>query len=121
MFRPIAPARLAAAVRDLLQAHRRDNLATAGLGHLPLVITEHGWPTGPGRTPQRQVEVLRTVIDVAAGNAKALNITGYTHHTLRDARSAGSGLFSQFGLMTDDYTPKPAFDAYRELIDALSR
>jgi len=121
VFRPIAPARLAVVVQELLEAHRRDQLAPAGLGHLPLVITEHGWPTGPGRAPRRQAEVLRTVIDVVARNAGALNITGYIHHTLRDARSAGSGLFCQFGLMTDDYAPKPAFHAYRELIDALSR
>ena len=80
-----------------------------------------GWPTGPGRTPQRQAEVLRTVIDVVYRNAGELGITGYIHHTLRDARSAGSGLFCQFGLMTDDYTPKPAFHVYRDLIDALSR
>jgi hypothetical protein len=119
VFRPIAPARLAAVVQDLLQAHRRDNLAPAGLGHLPLVITEHGWPTGPGRTPERQAEVLRTVIDVIRRNAEALSITGYIHHTLRDARSAGSGLFCQFGLMTDDYTPKPAFHVYRDLIATL--
>ena len=26
-----------------------------------------------------------------------------------------------FGLMTDGYTPKPAFHVYRDLIDALSR
>ena len=121
VFRPIAPDRLAAVVRDLLHAHRRDHLAPAGLGHLPLVITEHGWPTGPGRAPQRQAEVLGTVIDVIARNAGALNITGYVHHTLRDARSAGSGLFCQFGLMTDDYAPKPAFHVYQDLIDALSR
>jgi len=121
VFRPIAPARLAAVVQGLLQAHRRDNLAPAGLGHLPLVITEHGWPTGPGRPAERQADVLRTVIDVVARNARALTITGYIHHTLRDALSSGSGLFCQFGLMTDDYTPKPAFHAYRDLIDALSR
>ena len=121
VFRPIASARLADVVGELLHAHRRDHLVPAGLGHLPLVITEHGWPTGPGRTAQRQAEVLRTVIDVIARNAEALNITGYIHHTLRDARSAGSGLFCQFGLMTDDYAPKPAFHVYRELIDALSR
>ena len=116
VFRPVAPARLAPVVQDLLQAHRRDNLAPAGLGRLPLVITEHGWPTGPGRTPERQAEVVRTVIDVIRRNAEALSITGYIHHTLRDARSAGSGLFCQFGLMTDDYTPKPAFEVYRDLI-----
>jgi hypothetical protein len=121
VFRPVAPDRLAAVVQGLLQAHRRENLAPAGLGHLPLVITEHGWPTGPGRTPQRQAEVLRTVSDVITRNAEALDITGYIHHTLRDARSTGSGLFCQFGLMTDDYTPKPAFHAYRDLIGELSR
>jgi hypothetical protein len=121
VFRPIAPASLGPAVQGLLQAHRRDNLTRAGLGHLPLVITEHGWPTGPGRTRQRQAEVLRTVIDVIAASAKELNITGYIHHTLRDACSAGDGLFCQFGLMTDDYTAKPAFHVYRNLIEALSR
>jgi hypothetical protein len=85
------------------------------------VITEHGWPTGPGRPASRQADVLRTVIDVVARNAQALTITGYIHHTLRDAWSAGSGLFCQFGLMTDDYTPKPAFHAYRDLVSTLSR
>ena len=83
--------------------------------------TEHGWPTGPTRTRQRQAEGLRTVVDVIAGNADELNITGYIHHTLRDACSAGDGLFCQFGLMTDDYIAKPAFHVYRNLIDALSR
>lgn len=119
VFRAIPPARLGSVVQALLEAHRRDSLAPAGLGHLPLVITEHGWPTGPGRPAQRQAEVLRTVIDVVSRNARALNITGYIHHTLRDARSAGSGLFCHFGLMTDDYTPKPAFHVYRDLINAL--
>jgi hypothetical protein len=121
VFRAIPPARLDAVVQALLETHRRDVLAPAGLGHLPLVITEHGWPTGPGRTAERQAEVLRTVIEVTSRNARALHITGYIHHTLRDARSGGLGLFCQFGLMTDDYTPKPAFHAYRDLIDMLSR
>jgi hypothetical protein len=44
---------------------------------------------------------------VTSRNARALHITGYIHHTLRDARSGGLGLFCQFGLMTDDYTPSP--------------
>jgi len=33
---------------------------------------------------------------------------------------AGSGIFCQFGLMTDDYTPKPAFHLYQDLISRLS-
>jgi hypothetical protein len=116
VFRPVEPARLAAVVQALLESHRRDALAPAGLGHLPLVITEHGWPTGPGRPPSRQAEVLRTVVEVVAADAEALQIIGYTHHALRDARTADPGPFSQFGLMTDDYDPKPAFHVYRDLI-----
>jgi len=56
---------------------------------------------------------------VIARNAEELGITGYIHHTLRDSCSAGAGLLSQFGLMTDDYAPKPAFHVYRDLIDAV--
>jgi hypothetical protein len=57
---------------------------------------------------------------VISRNAEALNIAGYIHHALRDARSAGSGLCCQFGLMTDDYAAKPAFGVYRDLISVLS-
>jgi hypothetical protein len=121
VFRPIPPGRLTSAVRSLLEEHRRERLAPAGLGHLPLVVTEHGWPTGPGRPDERQAEVLRAVLGVISRQAEALNLTGYIHHTLRDARTAGSGLFCHFGLMTDDYTPKPAFHAYQDLIHALSQ
>lgn len=121
VFRPIPPSNLDSAVQGLLEWHRREVLTPAGIGHLPLVITEHGWPTPPGRTTERQAEVLRTVVGVVSRNAEELNITGYIHHTLRDANSSGTGLFSHFGLMTDDYTPKPAFAVYRDLIEGLSR
>jgi hypothetical protein len=121
VFRPVPSARLAAIVRALLAEHRHDRMTRAGLGHLPLVITEHGWPTGPGRTPERQAEVLRTVVGVISHHAEPLNIDAYVHHALRDERSGGSGLFCEFGLMTDDYNPKPAFYAYRDLIAGLGR
>lgn len=120
VFRPLAADRMEDVVQTLLEAHRRDILTPAGLGHLPLVVTEHGWPTGPGRPAERQAEVLRTVVGVIARNAGPLGITGYLHFALRDARSAGDGLLCQFGLMTDDYTPKPAFHAYRNLIEAMT-
>ena len=95
-------------------------LDPAGLGAIPLRITEHGWPTGPGRPPARQAEVIRTVVTTIAGNARPLGLAGSTHFALCDADSQAPGLFSRFGLMTDDYTPKPAFSAYRELIDSFS-
>ena len=74
----------------------------------------------PGRPPERQAQVGRAVVTTVAGNAGPLGLAGYTHFALRDADSQNPGLFHQFGLMTDDYTPKPAFHAYRELIGTLS-
>jgi hypothetical protein len=56
--------------------------------------------------------VLRTVVETAA----RLGVAGYTHFSLRDACSAEPNLFCQFGLMTDDYTPKPAYRVFRDLI-----
>jgi hypothetical protein len=73
VFRPVAADRLADVVEALLAGHRQDNLVPAGLGHLPLVVTE-----------QRPLGRL--------------------------------WLFCRFGLMTDDYTPKPAFHVFRDLI-----
>ena len=121
VFRPIPHDRLGAIVDGLLTEHRHKNLVPAGLGHLPLVITEHGWPTGPGRPAERQAEVLRTIVETIAGHStNKHDVAGYIHFTLRDACSARPDLFSQFGLMTDDYTPKPAFRVYRDLIETLT-
>ncbi|GAA0707876.1 hypothetical protein [Streptomyces thermocarboxydus] len=117
VFRPVAGPELPSAVEGLLRHHRDAVLAPAGLGHLPLHITEHGWPTGEERPPHRQAEVVDTVVRAVAELAEELRLSGYTHFALRDADSSRPGLFHRFGLTTDDYTPKPAFDAYRALID----
>jgi hypothetical protein len=118
VFRPVE-GDLAQGVAGLL-AHHRELLRAAGLAHVPLHITEHGWPTGPDRSPRRQAEVVDTVVRVIAENAERLRVNGYTHFALRDADSANPGLFHNFGLTTDDYAPKPAFHAYRALIAELA-
>lgn len=120
VFRPVARGRVAAVTEAVLREHRENVLAPAGLSAIPLRITENGWPTGPGRSPERQAEVIEAVVTAAAQNADPLGLTGYTHFSLRDADSANPGLFHQFGLMTDDYTPKPAFHACRDLISRFS-
>jgi hypothetical protein len=51
VFRPVPPGRLEAVTEGALAQHRRDVLDPAGLGAIPLRITEHGWPTGPGGHP----------------------------------------------------------------------
>ena len=39
---------------------------------------------------------------------------------LRDADSSKDDLFHQFGILRDDYTSKPAFTVYKDLIRQLS-
>jgi hypothetical protein len=119
VFRPIAAADLADATAWLLRHHRDEIMASAGLGSAPLHITEHGWPTGPERTPTRQAEIIDTIVRTIAAHATTLNITRYTHFALRDADSRNDGLFHQVGLTTDDYARKPAFDTYRQLVAEL--
>ncbi|GIP11639.1 hypothetical protein J1TS5_38090 [Paenibacillus macerans] len=48
-------------------------------------------------------------------------ISHYVLFGLRDADSSKPDLFHQFGIMRDDYTPKPAFAVYRRLIRELGR
>ncbi|WP_223267644.1 hypothetical protein [Streptosporangium nondiastaticum] len=117
VFQPVAAPDLPGAVEGLLHHHRHTVLDPAGLGHLPLHITEHGWPTGPGRSVDRQAEVVETVVGAVAAHAGPLRLSGYTHFALRDADSANPGLFHRFGLMTDDYAPKPALDSFAKLVE----
>lgn len=44
------------------------------------------------------------------------DITSFNWFGLRDNNSHGPNFQSFFGLLRDDYSAKPAFDAYRKLI-----
>jgi hypothetical protein len=114
VFRPVADVETAA---EQLFVHHRGLMTAGGLARVPLIITEHGWPTGPDRPAERQAQVLTGVIRTIDRNVEVLNITGYTHFSLRDQDTRSNSLFHRFGLMTDDYTPKPALHTYRDLID----
>ncbi|MER6300679.1 hypothetical protein ABT247_14065 [Kitasatospora sp. NPDC001539] len=122
VFRPVPADRLTDAVRAVLTGFREGALPRAGIGPaVPLRICENGWPTGPGRSEARQAEVVEEVVRAVVGLASELTITGYTFFALRDADSAGPGLFRRFGLLRDDYAPKPAFEVYRRLVAELTR
>jgi hypothetical protein len=64
-------------------------------------------------------------VTTIAGNARPLGLAGYTHFALCDADSQAPGLFSQFGLMTDDYTPQAGLlrlpGTHRQLLDLTAR
>jgi hypothetical protein len=120
VFRPVPEGQLSAAVEGVLTHFRRVNLVAAGIGgSVPVRVTENGWPTGPGRSADRQAEVLETVVRVVHRLRSELNITHYEFFLLRDGDSGRAEMGAQFGLLRDDYGRKPAFDVYRRLIAEL--
>ncbi|WP_067170098.1 hypothetical protein [Microtetraspora niveoalba] len=122
VFMPVSPDGLHDAVTGLLALHRAERLTSAGIDPaVPLYITENGWPTGPERTAERQAWVVETIVRSVEACRTTVNVGGYVHFALRDADSSGPSLFHRFGLLADDYTPKPAFATYRKLVAELGR
>jgi hypothetical protein len=117
VFRAIGDGTMRTASAGLLRYHRDQVLVPAGLGHLPLHITEHGWPTGPDRTPERQAAAVRDVIETVLEFKGQLHIGAYELFSLRDADSGNPDVFHQFGIMTDTYEPKPAYEAFKQLVE----
>jgi hypothetical protein len=104
-----------------LRALRITYMPLAGIPHaVPLRVAETGYPTGPGRSDAMQVTVIKAAVDAVYHARGTYNITGLRWFDLRDADSSSSSFESQYGLMRDDYSPKPAFGAYRALVASLS-
>lgn len=117
----ISPDQLPAVVERLLRDFRERDLATAGIAPtVPIRVCENGWPTGPGRPEEQQAVVLEHVIRTVHALRADLNITHWELFTLRDADSAKDDMFHRFGVLRDDYSPKPAFHTLRRLIAELA-
>jgi hypothetical protein len=87
---------------------------------VPIHIEENGYPTGPGRSYDDQRAALESMIGAANTYRANYNVTNYFWFDLRDADSGSPNFQQQYGLMRDDYAPKPAFGSYRALISKLS-
>jgi hypothetical protein len=113
VFRPIARENLPAAVSYLL---RRFRTVTAGAGvpeATPIHIAETGWPTDDQRTESAQAEVLPAVADAVI--ASDAGVQACEWFGLRDGLTTAAWS-ARFGILRDDYTPKPAFTALQRLI-----
>lgn len=121
-MRPDAtPAELGEAMTSLITWLRNDRLPAAGIAaSVPIIIAENGWATGPGRPPERQAAALEQIIRAVDAIRAKENVQGYTLFSLRDADSSNPDPFAQFGILRDDYSRKPAFERYRDLIAELS-
>jgi hypothetical protein len=99
---------------------RNVTLRQAGIpAIIPIHISENGWPTGPNRFYTRQADVLQRIVRKVYQLRSSLNIDQFELFSLRDADTANPEACRQFGIMRDDYTPKPAFETYRSLIQEL--
>lgn len=118
VFRRIPHHQLADSVTFLLEQFRSVTTESGISANVPIHITETGWPTDIDRDEQTQRTVLETVaravLDSGAG------VTAYEIFGLRDGRTDATWA-GRFGLLRDDYTPKPAFGAVRDLIAERSR
>jgi hypothetical protein len=113
----------AAAVRsaslDAMRTLRSNLLPRAGLSRARLHFSESGYPTGPGRSEAMQQTVLRAAVRTVAAARATYGVTDYRWFDLRDADTADTSFESHYGLTRDDYSPKPAFFTYRDLIARL--
>ena len=114
---------LASAVRratiSTMRRLRTRLLPRARLDRAKIHFSECGYPTGPGRTQAMQRTVMRSAIRTVSRYRRKYGVTDFRWFDLRDADSSNPSFESQYGLTTDDYTPKPAFHAYRSLVKRL--
>jgi hypothetical protein len=117
---PLGRGDLAGATRDAtvraLRALRRELMPLAGLGRVPIRFAESGYPTGAQRTEAMQATVLRAAVGAVWDYRRRFNVSDYRWFDLRDADSASGSFESHYGLLRDDYSPKPAFEAFRSLV-----
>ena len=102
---------------DALALVRGCYMPLAGLGpEVQIWITENGYPTNLGHTADQQVTDLTTTIESVRRWSRTLGVTDYRYFNLRDNRPDGTDLFDDVGLLAADYSEKPAFAAYRDLV-----
>ena len=115
VFRPIPHPELPRAVRGLVTRFREVTNDVGIPATTPIHITETGWPTDEDRDETTQAMVL-TAVATAVVDAH-VGVTTYELFGLRDGRTAGNWT-TRFGLVRDDYSRKPSFEAVRNLIAA---
>lgn len=96
-------------------------MGSAGFGAaVPIHVEENGYPTGPGRTEGRQVQALSGMLGVVDRLRGTFGVSDYRWFDLRDHNSGSENFQHHYGLLRDDYSPKPAFAVLRDLYRRLS-
>ena len=119
---PMPVVNLGDALLEGLAQMRECYMPRAGFGRAtPMRVEEIGYPTGPGRTEAAQKRALSAFVKTVVAYRGTYGISDFRWFGLRDNNSHGPGFQSFFGLLRDDYSPKPAFGTYRRLIARYGR
>jgi hypothetical protein len=98
---------------------RTKQMPSAGLSHaVTITLAETGWPTDASRSEQTQAAVLREIVGAVQSVSGTYGVSDLRWFDLRDANTSSGQLENGYGLMHDDYSPKPAFSAYQQIIAA---
>ena len=114
VFRPIPEDQVGAGAQFLVRTLRSVTCEAGIPEATPIHVTETGWPTGLTRDEAKQARILRTVAEAVAATGE---VSVYEFFSLRDGITDGSW-HNGFGLLRDDYTPKPAYGDVQRLIAA---
>lgn len=113
----ILPGLAGSAVKESVRTLRDCLMPMAGLGKATTIhIAENGFPTGPGRSQELQAQVLEQMVRSVVAIRGAYGVSDYRWFDLRDSSSLDPSMESQYGITRDDYSPKPAFATYRDLV-----
>lgn len=113
VFRPLPHERLPAAVAFLLQRLRTVTAAAGIPQATPIHVTETGWPTDDQHSETTQAQVLTAVAEAAL--TSDAGVQAYEWFGLRDENTSAART-ARFGILRDDYTPKPAFAAVQQIV-----
>jgi hypothetical protein len=98
-----------------LSTLRKCSMPMAGIpDSVPIHVEENGYATGPDRPYEDQRVAAERMLDALDLYARVYGVTDYFWFDLRDADSSSPNFQQQYGVMRDDYTPKPAFEVLRD-------
>jgi hypothetical protein len=111
--------RVDATVSDSLRCLRTRHMIAAGLpASVTITVAETGYPTDADRSEATQAAVLKETIASVQSARHKYGVTDLRWFSLRDANTDSGQLENGYGLLHDNYTPKPAFAAYQQIIAA---
>jgi hypothetical protein len=107
---------IAAAISSTLKALRQTDMPAAGVGGAAIVIGETGYPTSLMRTEATQSAVVAAIVSTVNSIKATYGVTDLYLFDLRDANTSSGELENGYGILHDDYSPKPAFATLQHLI-----